>query len=778
MRTRDRMTAGVGLLALLVAVLGVGGAPRSIVVVIVVLAAIAAAGQLGSRRKLEGVSPLILFLGMAVGLTALQLVPLPPGLRSLLAETGHDLIADGRVLMGASDVEWRPLSLDPPATLVELAKFCGYVLIAWMALRAAASERGRARLLMAVAGTAGLVTLIALVHELLGARTLFGIYSPSHSSPIVMAPLLNANHLACFVVLGAIIAAGLALHERKVPAMRVLWIAIAIGCVAVLLATRSRGGVIGFGAGATVMAVLVVLQRLRSAGDSSRKDVMRIVIPAAITVLCTLVLVIYIGGGKVRNELSETRFDEFHDPRSKYAAWSSAIELFQEAPALGIGRGAFETSFTRVHPQSGQVIFSHVENEYLQTLLDWGVVGAIAFAIAIGLAGLYVLRRWHRGSLTAAAIGGLTAVGVQSLVDFALELPGLAVPVVIVASTLLYVPVRETTSSFARRCLRGAVIGAAIVIALLAGSARGITVGEDHLALRENATSERAYETFERHPLDYLAAAYISSTSREPHVQIAFVNHALRLHPLHPDLHLVVARWLVATERYPQAAFEYRFALSRGFRLEVLVNEVINRMPASEVAAALPNGQRQWSRIAKALNDRERPDLALAYLETASIEDPRRGREFWKRLFTLANQQKRHVLALKASQQLAMLEPSIQATIRIAESQLNAGDAEGALFTIKPILAQPATTLAHIDAHVLECNTLVSRHEWSAAKQCLTQTLQIPALSVTNRRSVHAQLAKVEAALGNEHAAKLERELSGEKDLDPLKVIESKGPRN
>ncbi|MBA2539647.1 MAG: O-antigen ligase family protein [Deltaproteobacteria bacterium] len=768
MRTRDRLSAYLGLGALLVGVLAIGGASRVIVVIVLGLAALAAAGQLASRRKLDGVSPLMLFLGLAVGLTALQLIPLPPGLRSMLSETGHDLISDGRILLGVDAAtvrdEWRPLSLDPSATLVELAKMCAYLLLAWMALRAAASERGRYRLLAAVAGTAGIVTVVALLHELLGARTLYGIYAPAHVSPIVMAPLLNANHLACLMVLGAITAAGLALHERKAPAMRVVWIAVAIGCIGVILATRSRGGIIGFGGGATVMAVLIVLQRLRESRDTSRRDVLRVAIPAVVTVMCTLVLVVYLGGDKVRDELADTRLDELSDPRSKYAAWDSAIDLFREAPVLGIGRGAFETSFTRVHPASGQVTFSHVENEYVQTLVDWGVVGAIAFAFAIGFAALFLLRRWHRGSLTAAAIGGLAAISAQSLVDFGLELPGLAIPTILVASTILYVPVREASASAARGLMRIAVIGAAVVVGLIAASSRGTTVGEDHRDLRDAPTLELAKEAFARHPVDYLAVAVIGSSSKDPKEQISSINHALRLHPAHPDLHLVVARWLAATKRFSQSALEYRFALQRGVKVELLVSEVIARLPAADVPRAFPNGTRQWGRIAKALVDQKRVDLAVAFLEVSASDEPRRGREFWSRLYTLANLIGRNEPALRGARELAKLEPSPKATLQVANVQVKLEDLPGALATLHPITSAPASSPAHVEAHLLTCKIRVTRREWAEAKQCLDATLQLAAVNVTSRRALHAELAKVEAALGNERGARLERELSGQKD--------------
>lgn len=773
MRARDRLTAAFGLLALLTATLAIGGGNRYVVVILALIAVAVSVTQSGSRRRLDGTSPLLVVLGAAVVLTALQLVPLPAGIREALGGTGHDLLVDGQALLGDAS-SLRPLSLDPAATLVELAKFCTYFLIGWMALRAASSDRGRARLLAAVAGTAGLVALIAIAHELLGATTLYAIYTPEHATPVVMAPLLNANHLACLMGLGAILAGGLALHERSVPGYRVVWVAVTLACLGVLLATRSRGGVIGFGAGAIVTSVMVVLQRLRSSGEGGRRDVLRIAVPAAVTVLCTLVLIVSIGGGKVQSELANTQLDELTDPRSKYAAWESSLELVKEAPILGIGRGAFETSFTRVHPHSARVTFSHVENEYLQALIDWGVVGALAFAIAFGLAVRILLRRWHRNALTATAIGALAVIAVQSLVDFGLELPGIAVPAVIIAATLLYVPLKESSRSPQRQLMRLGACAITAVVALIAGSPKGISVGEDHRALRDEPSLERAQESFARHPVDYLSAAIIGTTSPDSTTRVAFINQALRLHPTHPDLHLLVARWLAATKRFEQAALEYRLAMVRDSKTELLLEDLLARLPAQHVAGALPTGREYAARITKALIERKQLEIAIAYLTLVNTAGGRRDTEFWLQLHALSRQRGRADLALTTARQLAKLDPSTVATIRVAEAQVALADVTGALATLAPVISQPVTTTALVDANVLQCKILVETADWVNAKACLTKVIDLPNVPVLVRKLMHGQLAKVESALGDERAARLERELAGEHDPNAPKLIPPK----
>src|SRR6185503_19056442 len=104
-------------------------------------------------------------------------------------------------------------------------------------------------------------------------------------------------------------------------------------------------------------------------------------------------------------------------------------------------------------------------------------------------------------------------------VDFGVELLGVAVPVTLVATTLLGVPLRESRSlpiRGARAALVGALIGAAIVLSLPITR----SIQEDHDALtgdppppaaerhgadQDDKRERAALDVIERHPLDYLA---------------------------------------------------------------------------------------------------------------------------------------------------------------------------------------------------------------------------------------------------------------------------------
>lgn len=787
MRSRDRTTLLVGLVALGTGVLAVGGAPRYVVVLLGALAAITAATQIRSHRRLDGVSPLLVFIGVAVVLTGIQLIPLPDSIVGSLSPTSHELILDGEALLDPAEPlvtreadgtqivqrtrassSWHPLSSDASTTRTELAKFCAYLLIAWMALRAAAAERGRYFLLCGVAGIAGVVALCGVVHELLGATALFGIYTPANARPVVMAPLLNGNHLACLMMFGAITAGGLALHERRAPPIRALWILITIVCILVGLATRSRGGVLGLAAGATVASVVIVLQRLRAKRRRDRRDVLRVVIPGAVILLCSLVLVVYVGGAGARNDLEQTRLSEFCDPHSKFGAWRSSLALIGEAPILGVGRGGFESAFTRVHDVSGQVTFSHVENEYLQLVIDWGIVGAIAFAIAAGLCLLRVMRRWRDGPLAAAAIGGLSGVAVHSVVDFGMEIPGLALPVILVASTLLYVPLVAGSRPLRRYVFRGTFIAVALATALLAALPSSATLSEDHAAFADDKPSlEEARAAFQRHPLDYLSSAYIARSAQTSRERVAFLNHAMRLHPTHPGLHRAAAVWLAESGRKAQSAFEFRQALLGSGEPEMLLGDIVKYFPRPEDAAlAIPETHPMWHRIVIELGDIKRNDIALQYMLEIVKSNPGPPRELWLRIESTAEKLLNYVAAERAAVALLDLDRTVGARNDVARIQILGKRFDAAKQTLQFVAQGQLATPEHVDARLMLCGVHIELKEWTPAHACLTELLGAPIATMATRRKIHRQLATVEDALGNPTRAAFERKLSEQDKIE------------
>lgn len=615
MRLRDRaygLTAGV---AAAFAVLAVGGAFRWTQAVVALFVALALATQWPSRRRLVGLSPLVVLIGIAATLTAFSLIPLPGFVGELLDPVGYGLREDGAELLDLS--VWPSASRDPSASLRALVFFVILLGAATAALRLAVHERGRFRLLSAVAVLSGVCALVGTVHEISGATKLYGVLQIT-AKPNVIAPLLNENHFGSLMALGASIAIGLVFYRRQPSWTRAIWVFVVLLCAALAVASRSRGAAVGLCFGALTTIALCVAQRFASPEGKRRRGLSASSIPLVIVGGCMVLLAVYSSSGGVADRLSRTSLDEIHQPFSRFAAWRSSWKLIDESPWVGVGRGGFEPSFTRVHDASGTITFSHVENEYLQAIVDWGIPGAILIGITLLWAAAVALRRWRDGPLIAAALGGLTAVTIQSNVDFGVELLGLALPVVATAATVLYVPLREGREHrAATRVLRSFLIASLLIGAAVLLSPVTTTIAEDHESLqRPNVTLAEIRSALRRHPLDYYAFARASQVMRDAGdaKAIVYLNHAMRLHPTHPDLHRLAARLLIAGHHEQQATIEYAQAMRATRSPSRLLREIAEAFPPADAAAAIPTNYPDPRLIINTLADMKRDDIASLWL--------------------------------------------------------------------------------------------------------------------------------------------------------------------
>ncbi|MDQ3363879.1 MAG: O-antigen ligase family protein [Myxococcota bacterium] len=714
------------------------------------LVAVALATQVFSRRGMPQWSPLLVMLGIAAALTALQLIPMPGVVVEAFDPVGAALRADGANAAGVDP--WVSLSRDPSSTLRALALFVILLGAAVVALRAAASEQGRYFCLAGVGAVCGAAALVVAVHEMLRATTLYGLYAPVHATPPVLGPLLNSNHLGGLMALGATVSLGLLMYTRQAARTRALWALNGAACVTCALATLSRGAVLALIGGVTIAVAVLVVQRFDAARSdkrhrSRRQKFLSTTLPAGVVAISCLIVVVYTSIGNVSQQLGETSLQEIDDPYNKYAAWRSSVALIEETPWLGIGRGAFEPSFTRVHPASAFVTFSHLENEYLQALVEWGVIGVLL----LGAAGVWLVvtavRRWREGPLAAGALGALASVAIQSNVDFGMELLGLAVPVVFVAATLASRQLRELSSTelLRARVLRVghlAALGLA-VLALVLPITR--SVNEDHVTLRAAPSRSQILAAIERHPLDYFAYA-VAAQDRLDHQDpagVRLLNHSLVLHPTHPGLHLIAARLLLA--KHPrQAAAEYTAAL-RGTRdPRAIVRELVTVFPAAQVAQAIPVDYENVSTILKALEQLGREDVQVAWL--AGVLDFRPTAAIAQHLYAVAMRRNDDAIAERAGRHWVAQLPG-------PESKL----ALGKLLAKRKMHAEVVETLAEVstwqgriaeiaEAWILLCDARIALAEWDDAAHCLRSLERAGVLEGPNQGHTRTRLEAVKNA--------------------------------
>ena len=708
----------------LASVLLVGGAPRWAQAAVAALVVIALAINLGSRRALDGRGPLVLALAAGATWTLLQLVPLPEAVRLVLTPELEALRMDGLELAGVSS--WSSLSMDPTSTLRALTFFATLVGVAIAALRIAASPGGRYALSAYVAISAGLAALIAGVHELVGARELYGLYGPSQIGPL-LGPLVNPNHLGCLTALGGATSLGLLLHAKQPTWRRAAWTANLFICVIATLATLSRGATLALAVGVVVVVVTVVLQKLRGVAPDEdepkgarRERFMATTVPIAIMIVCGLVLAVYLAAGSVMHQLEATTLGEIEAPRTKYVAWVSALELVRESPLVGVGRGAFESTFTRVHAASAYATFSHPENQLIQAVVEWGLAGT---AIIGGLAtwGLLVaLRRWRDGALAAGSLGALAAVGFQSNFDFGLELLGLAVPVVLLLATLTYGGLKGRTSQqlprlrLARAGMLGGVALGGMVLLLPATR----TIAETHAQLRPPVTRDALRAAIAAHPMDYFAFSLLAQDllrESDPSAR-RVLNHALRLHPTYPALHWMIARIMLGEKRSSQAAAAYATAIRYSTSPRPLLEEVVQRLDEVTAASAIP--LEVSPNTVMPLLGRQSP-VARRWLERVIVAHP--SAAVAEALLTVGLVQKAHGAVELAARSRCTFSPTEACRAELARLLAYIGNSPAVVAEVSDVKQWKGGREDRQKAWLLLCDAHAATGSMDAARTCLRE---------------------------------------------------------
>ncbi|HXS69109.1 MAG TPA: O-antigen ligase family protein [Candidatus Polarisedimenticolia bacterium] len=175
----------------------------------------------------------------------------------------------------------------------------------------------------------------------------------------------------------------------------------------------------------------------------------------ALTLLLAIILAgMYFGP---RDVFLRTRFRQIQSPQGtlddehRFALWHSAVQLWHENIWFGIGPGLFDYRFGKYRPAAVQVSPDRVHNDYLNTLTDYGIIGAALVAAAWFLLYFCALWTWRyvRGSpqtigehfsnkltVVIGASAGLIAILVHSFVDFNMHIPANALVAVALMALL------------------------------------------------------------------------------------------------------------------------------------------------------------------------------------------------------------------------------------------------------------------------------------------------------------------------------------------------------
>lgn len=601
---RDTRALAVGkwLLAAVVSTSGLalGSIPAEVLVVMSALSAVACALLWMAPATVPGTAGWILLaFALLTGMTIMQILPLPAGLADALTPANAESWARVLAPMREPGPAWHSLSLAPAATRVEVVRGFFYGCVFLAALRVTALENGRKFLVRVVVFATGAMALATLAHLAVGAERVFGIYAPREAYAYRaghLAPLLNLNHLAAYLNIGACVALGALIDGRAMPRALAACAALVVAATSVWQGSRGATATLVLGLVAIGALSSVAKKRRSTSGarsDRSTRSVRIAGVIVAVSVLLSSIALSDVARGRLANT-----------DLVKIEVAKSALRLFADSPWFGVGRGAFESVFWAVREGDRYVTFTHPENLVAQWLVEWGAPVSLAAAALVA----WALRPRNVVQAERPAYGawiGILVTVLHDLVDFHLEVPGVVALVAVCAAVVIG---GRTSSRAARtsdvrgvaRCVRFVAFASAgtTVIALVAMAGDvGHSLAEDRqhvgamavdktISATEFRTALRAAMLrYPREPYFPLAGAVRAQQTEDPAV-IAYIGRALELNPHFGRAHLLLARTLA--QRNPaQARLEYRLAFENDAALRDRVTEAIRLVVGTDSALEL-----------------------------------------------------------------------------------------------------------------------------------------------------------------------------------------------
>ena len=328
---------------------------------------------------------------------------------------------------------------------VELVRQVCYAAIFFMMYWLVQSRSQLWRFGAAVSILGFVVSIVGLVFHRLAPGKVYGILEYEQSMP--MTPYLNKNHFANLLVMTFPVTAALIFLsiERssflRDPSWRakILWFssreaskiylpaAVLVVQLTAILTSASRSGLVGSAAAASTFILLW--------GARSGKWVRTMALMGTVTVIMVL--------GSFQSKPLAAKLRLLRDaPASDLAVqfrlsnWRDAVRMFGDFPVFGVGAGGFHELFPlyKSIPERGsytQVHFYHVENEFLEGLVETGTAGTLLItAVAVVLAGAF-LKYWRQKEdtsktaewLALGAASGAVGMLAHSTTDFALHVP-------------------------------------------------------------------------------------------------------------------------------------------------------------------------------------------------------------------------------------------------------------------------------------------------------------------------------------------------------------------
>jgi O-antigen ligase len=361
---------------------------------------------------------LLALAGSPLWVALCQLTPMPPDIWAALP--GRAFYREILLGLGFSTSGWRPASLMPDATLVSV--LAGLPLVACFSLGLVCPKE-RLTWLFRICVAAALGQAVLGLAQLGPSKLLF--FDSFFTG--VIGTFANSNHFAGFLAMSAPLVVWelfRSLRGRS-SGQAWLWGAVLFVLLVAVLATRSRAGL-----AVSVLVTVLALLLLPGTGRGAIPWKWRMLLLAGLLVAGLLAA----GTQGLRD------FGALSVSRGLNARQVMLFETWEASKVfwpLGAGLGTFAGVYPRFQSGiSGREFVEHAHSDYVQLLLETGLLGVVLAGLVLALVVVRSRRlwqamvgdgglRWEEQAMLAAGLG-LLALLLHAWVDFNMRIPALA----------------------------------------------------------------------------------------------------------------------------------------------------------------------------------------------------------------------------------------------------------------------------------------------------------------------------------------------------------------
>lgn len=379
--------------------------------------------------------PLLIPLGIILGIAVVQIIPLPPAFVKILSPQTYRVYSDAALSPG--NLPWLTLSLYPHATVLEIIRLISYLCVYFLTLQLLRDPKSMDRATAALLITGVFVSFMGMFQLVSWNRKVLWLREFHDGLPF--GPYFNRNHFAGLMEMLIPVSIGLAIYllpsvknDRGVKAAvsdfltdvnankLILTMASVIIMITAFFLSLSRGGIVALSLSMLFFGIMLLLR-------SSTKG-------RGWAIVCIFLVILFsVGwfGWKPMIGIIE-KFESLKNREgsmvSRVNNWKDSVGMVRDFPLFGTGLGTYEHVYPRYRTVPGELKWEHAHNDYVEGAVELGIAGLMAGIYALGAFYLMMFRVLRqRKSLGSRLLGiggmtGITAMAIHSLMDFNLHI--------------------------------------------------------------------------------------------------------------------------------------------------------------------------------------------------------------------------------------------------------------------------------------------------------------------------------------------------------------------